>query len=593
MTRRQFAAIGATAVCGRAATRSVTLEQLQRAPWRAVLEDGSAGPKTVTLERRFDGGLCRPTLRNTGGKAVRIREVVLCAIDLALPADTGLYGESFQMLSETGGTLAHPADLGYSEQKHYRIPQPEDARSLFGMMTLSPEPGRHVLVGFTSCRKYAGRFYLRPASLEVVVDTEGLALAPGESWDLEEFLFAAGADRNALLEALADRIRVNHPPLEWKQPPAGWCSWYCFGPRVTAQNVLDNLDAIARNIPELKYIQLDDGYQAAMGDWLETGNAFGGDIRKVLAEIRRRGFEPAIWVAPFIAEAGSRVFREHPDWFMRGDDGQPLNSERVTFRGWRRGPWYALDGTNPAVQKHFEELFRTLRNEWGCTYFKLDANFWGAMHGGRLHDPKATRVEAYRRGMEAIRRGAGDAFLLGCNHPVWASFGLIHGSRSSDDISRKWEKFTRVARLNLSRNWQNGRLWWNDPDCVVLTGDLPEEEFRFHATAAYASGGLMLSGDDLTRIAPERLAMLRRMVPATGVAARFEDASLRVGHMRLADRWMICVLNWGDEPAGAKVRLPQAGKVAEVWTGEDLGRRSGSIEVRMPPRSGRLFEIRV
>ena len=79
-------------------------------------------------------------------------------------------------------------------------------------------------------------------------------------------------------------------------------------------------------------------------------------------------------------------------------------------------------------------------SEWGCTYFKLDANFWGAMHGGRFHDPRATRVEAYRRGMEAIRRGAGDSFLLGCNHPIWPSAGLIHGSRSSNDIKRTWDR---------------------------------------------------------------------------------------------------------------------------------------------------------
>ena len=57
-------------------------------------------------------------------------------------------------------------------------------------------------------------------------------------------------------------------------------------------------------------------------------------------------------------------------------------------------PWFALDGTHPEVQAHLTGLFRTMRQEWGCTYFKLDANFWGAMHGGRLHDPKATRIEA-------------------------------------------------------------------------------------------------------------------------------------------------------------------------------------------------------
>ena len=73
---------------------------------------------------------------------------------------------------------------------------------------------------------------------------------------------------------------------------------------------------LPRTSPGLRYVQIDDGYQPAMGDWLEPGKAFGGDLGGVLREIRKRGFEPAIWVAPFIAEAGSNLFRNHPDWFM-------------------------------------------------------------------------------------------------------------------------------------------------------------------------------------------------------------------------------------------------------------------------------------
>ena len=76
--------------------------------------------------------------------------------------------------------------------------------------------------------------------------------------------------------------------------------------------MLDNLEVIARDIPGLRYIQIDDGYQPAMGDWLETGNAFGGEVQAVLRQIRERGFEPAIWVAPFIAEEGSRSSRSIP-----------------------------------------------------------------------------------------------------------------------------------------------------------------------------------------------------------------------------------------------------------------------------------------
>ena len=63
--------------------------------------------------------------------------------------------------------------------------------------------------------------------------------------------------------------------------------------------------------------------------------------------------------------------------------------------------------------------------------------------------------------------------MPGCNHPIWPSLGLIHGSRSSGDIKRAWPTIEKVARQNLSRNWQNGRLSWNGPHAVVLHGSLP------------------------------------------------------------------------------------------------------------------------
>jgi len=347
---------------------------------------------------------------------------------------------------------------------------------------------------------------------------------------------------------------------------------------------------IAKTVPGLRYIQIDDGYQPAMGDWLDTGPAFGGDVQSVLRAIRERGFEPAIWVAPFVAESGSRLFREHPDWFVRDPEGGPLRADKVTFGGWRRGPWYAVDGTHPEAQRHLETVFRVMRRDWGCAYFKLDANFWGAIHGGRFHDPRATRIEAYRRGMQAVLRGAGDAFVLGCNHPIWPSLGLIHGSRSSNDIKRTWARISGTARQNLLRNWQNGRLWWNDPDAVVLTGELPENEFLFHATAIYATGGMLLSGDDLTQIPPARMSLLQRLQPPTGVSARFADDSLRVGEMRLPGRRIYCLLNWDDSEQRLFFRLDARQKVHDLLSDADLGTLDrGEHSQLLPPRSGRVL----
>ena len=317
------------------------------------------------------------------------------------------------------------------------------------------------------------------------------------------------------------------------------------------------------------------------GEGFQKLSQYGGTLTHA---IQAQGFEPAMWVAPFIAEADSQVFREHPDWFVKDRSGCPLSSDAVSFGGWRRGPWYALDGTHPAVQTHLERVFHTMREAWGCSYFKLDANFWGALHGGCFYDPQATRIEAYRRGMEAVLRGAGDAFVLGCNAPMWASLGLVHGMRVTNDIQRGWQAFRDIAPELFHRNWQNGRLWINDPDCVVLRDrsvgqPLTEQAYTFHATMILASGGMVLSGDDLTDMPGPRMRILRKLVPPTGVAARFADGTFCLGRIDLPDRQMICVFNWTDQPLSISVPLDGRCQITDFWTGRDLGTHERAYEL--------------
>jgi alpha-galactosidase len=540
--------------------------------------------------RAWSGRRCRSRITNVTDRPIRLREVVLFDVAHGCPPDTPVYAEGFQMLAQTVGTLAAPEDLGpYPDRTHYRIPEPPGFRAAAGLIALAPPGADRILMGFTSCRKFSGRFHFNAERLQVAVDTEDLELPPGASWDLEELLVATGPDLDPLLDALATAIEEHHPRLRHDPPPTGWCSWYCFGPEVTAADITANLDVIARQVPELRYIQIDDGYQTRMGDWLESGPAFGGGVQQVLREIRQRGFEPALWVAPFVAEAQSQIFQKHPDWFIRDAAGRPLDSSTVGFGGWRRGPWYCLDGTHPAVQEHFESLFRRLRQEWGCTYFKLDANYWGAIHGGRHADPTATRVEAYRRGMEAIVRGAGDAYILGCNAPLWPSLGLVHGQRTSGDIQRTWASIACTGRENLRRAWQNGRLWWNDPDCALLTGNLPENEVIFHATVVLATGGMLFSGDDLTRITPERLATLRRLLAPSGGRMRFADDTFGMG----TDGRRIAILNWTDQPIDRTIPLPGRVRLVDLWTGVDIGEHDAAFRLKdIPGRSARLLEMR-
>jgi alpha-galactosidase len=107
-----------------------------------------------------------------------------------------------------------------------------------------------------------------------------------------------------------------------------------------------------------------------------------------------------------------------------------------------------------------------------------------------------------------------------------------------------------------------------------------------------ASGGLVLSGDDLSTLPSDRLATLKKLLPPTGVAAEFEDEALRVGVVRLKDRTLLCVFNWGQEAEKIPVKLPRAGNVADLWSGHEYGAERGTMEVSLKPHEGTVLVLR-
>jgi alpha-galactosidase len=120
---------------------------------------------------------------------------------------------------------------------------------------------------------------------------------------------------------------------------------------------------------------------------------------------------------------------------------------------------------------------------------------------------------------------------------------------------------------------------------------MPMEEYRFHATMTVAAGGLVLSGDDLGTLPPDRLEMLQKLLPPTGVSAEFEDAGLRTGTVRLRDRTLLCLFNWDAAPAKRTVTLPGAGKVTDLWSGREYPRAQGIVEVELKGHEGTVLVV--
>lgn len=579
-----------------------------------IISEGNICQKGLEFKCSSQGNVLKFSVKNTTDKIIALKEIVLADFEHGFPCESGIYGEGFSMFCSTGGTLEEMIDIdSLTDHNHYKLPQPEGFRTVYNYLRVNSPDGIITLFGFTSCRRFTGKFNINKKRLQIVIETEQLQLAPGQQWELEELLILQGRNLTELMDSFAMSIEFHHPRMPWPELPTGWCSWYCYGPDISTEKIKINLQAMKENLPQIKYIQIDDGYEPWMGDWLESTDQFSGGVRQVVQEIVDQGFEPAIWVAPFIASPESKLFKTHPDWFVKDENGNPLNSGDVTFGGWRQGPWFMLDGTHPEACEYIETVFSTL-NSWGCTYFKLDANVWGVFPFGKHFDAEASGIEAYRRGMQAVIKGAGEkSYILGCNHPYWPSLGLIHGSRTSYDIMPGFKTISRVARENLLRNWMNNKLWWNDPDCleipdlvheqqsIVLEGPdgrkqqekfTTAESLSFHLTATYASGGMMLSGDAVVNYSEKQWQLLRKALTCSGTAAVFASDKLESGWIEESDRKFAVQLNWTEFQEKRVITLKGEFSVTDFWTDEEIGIYKDIFSVELPPRSGRLFIIR-
>jgi alpha-galactosidase len=134
---------------------------------------------------------------------------------------------------------------------------------------------------------------------------------------------------------------------------------------------------------------------------------------------------------------------------------------------------------------------------------------------GRRHDD-VTGIEAYRRGLQLIRQGAGDdAVILGCGAPMLPSIGLVDAMRISPDVMPAWEPdlgdfsqpgMRSALAAGRGRAWMHGRLWVNDPDCVLVRPEVERVE---------TLRGLAVSSDPLPRLDRTHLDRTRAlMVPA-------------------------------------------------------------------------------
>lgn len=387
------------------------------------------------------------------------------------------------------------------------------------------QTGRYVLAGALTANRSMTYFTVIRKGRLVGISVRQPFIKPGEQ--PEELLVLEGPDWRELMIQYADAAakKMGVKPIDATKNITGYCTWYYYYADVSEKNLLDNLAALKSNRDPYaaQVVQIDDGYQTHQGDWLDQRDAWPTPLKTIAEEITSAGMEAGIWTMPMLASTASRVFKEHPDWFVKDEKGEPL-----AIRGWSPPPdhhWLCLDATLPAVQEHLAQVFQTFRS-WGYTYFKMDGLGYG-LAIGRRHDPDATPVSAFRLALKAIRNAVPDATLLGCCPPFMPCLGLVDNCRVSGDTSRYYYakgpdyanfdadtgcSIRHAMHVTMANWWKYDRWFRCDPDTLMARQDNAFYTYG-EAKMSVLTGiitGVCITSDNLGTIAPDRLALLGR-----------------------------------------------------------------------------------
>ncbi len=585
-------------------------------------------------------------ITNHGNSPVHITRITL--LDLGEPEKT--FGEMSDpaFYSNGWGSWDHAGSFGY--QDHFRstrlgifsapmrinpgTPQPKQrgvfASDMFGVLG-DRASRKGLLVGFLSQEQHFG-------SIEVDFPSQGFnlwangdstQLDPGDSmetdWACIQYVELDSLEPlGPYLDAVARLAGIDFQRFQ-EPSPAGWCSWYYFYTRVREQDIRENLEAagqLKEQIP-LSFIQIDDGFETRVGDWLDFSPNFPNGVSPLAQAISSAGFTPGLWLAPFIVDRRSKLAKEHPDWLLRRRFNLPVNAGFL----WNHFAT-ALDLTIPEALDYACQVVKIAVHEWKFPYLKLDFLYAGALPGKRA-DIHRTRAQVLRSALQAIRAVAGDqTYLLACGCPLGSAVGLVDAMRISADVDGRWNPVVlgrdipafynepglpsarNAIQNTLSRAALHRRWWINDPDCLLLreTTQLSLDEIQSLATVIALSGGLLVLSDHLPELPVERLAIAQALLPTIGQRPQVLDwfdagmpQRIRLDLSSSTETWHLLALhNWQEQQKefdfslqDYNLKTERSHWLRDFWQNETLLLdKNESMKISIPAHGVRLFAVR-
>ena len=382
--------------------------------------------------------------------------------------------------------------------------------------------GKNLLIGFQTFYYHLAEISisfdnnLKLNSITSDCDFEGIELPVNGSRTSQWVIVSQGPDANSLMKDYTERVRAFHNIIEpEKNAPSVYCTWYYHADNYNENIFKGDIAQFKKEHLPFDVFLIDECWD--MNDWgdFESNDKFPDGMKWVAEQINSAGYIAGIWTAPYLLDQGSDLAKNHPEWLLKNSKGI-----LCTFK-MNNLDHNILDLTYPGACDYLEEQFRKISRDWGYKYFKFD--FMRSVFidtDQQFYDKTATSLEAYRKGLEAIRRGVGkDAYISVCGGHYGASLGIADTQRSGSDVKSQWDETELPKyRQNILRTWMAG-LWHVDPDAMMVrrqevanpddkrnltTGLFTDDEAFTNAINQFIGGNLITFTEDFAKIDEDR-----------------------------------------------------------------------------------------
>lgn len=341
-------------------------------------------------------------------------------------------------------------------------------------------------------------------------------LRPGEKWESPWTFLVLYSDRdprNAIDGPLSDfvrkymGIRLAEIPVK---PAFVYNTWNPFRRDVNERLIMELADAAAAC--GVEEFVIDDGWQIGFGDWEIDYKKFPNGLKPVFDYIKSKGMKPGLWLSMGAASVNSKVYREHPEWFVRDSNGDPVN---LHDRGQDRKTACFTTGWKDYIKSKVLGLVK----EHGLEYVKLDfaivtsaymfdrsvSGCYATDHQHR--DREESFLEIYRRAwqlFDELHAEAPDLFI-DCTFETMGALQMIDFDMCKHAEGNWLSNFEEKAPYGSLRVRQ--MAWWRSP-VIPSTAMVIGNQTLDDSSAVYSfkslAGSLPIMLGDPRELTPER-----------------------------------------------------------------------------------------